>query len=178
MRKLLFVPTLLLLSVLISPNQARAQYNNWSVGFRLGEPAGINIRKYFGSNHAFDLNAGTYGGLYGNRRNYRNGEYRSVGLAVQGHYIWHKSLTSSESLRGYYGFGGQINTRRYYADRLAGVGQYENALSLGGSGIAGLEYFPASKPYSFFLEGGLYVELLQAPFFVNLNTGLGIRYNF
>ncbi|GAB3497081.1 hypothetical protein GCM10027341_16860 [Spirosoma knui] len=178
MRTLRIVALLAISGWLLLPSQARAQYNNWSVGFRIGEPAGVNIRKYFGSNHAFDLNIGTYGGLYGNRRSYRSGDYRSVGLAVQGHYIWHKALTSSESLRGYYGFGGQINTRRYYADRLASVGQYENALSIGGSGVGGLEYFPANKPYSFFLEGGLYVELLQAPFFLNLNTGLGLRYNF
>ena len=176
MRRAILLVTLVLLSWFIVPNRAQAQYNNWSVGFRLGEPAGVNIRKYFGSNHAFDLNVGTYGGLYGNRRNYRDGLYKSVGLTVQGHYLWHKALTSSESLRGYYGFGGQVNTRRYYADRLNG--QYESALSLGGSGIAGVELFPASKPYSFFLETGLYVELLQAPFFLNLNTGLGIRYNF
>lgn len=176
MRKRRLWTMLALLGWLAVPKQAQAQYNNWSVGFRIGEPSGVNIRKYFGSNHAFDLNIGTYGGLYGNRRSYRSGLYKSVGLAIQGHYIWHKALTSSESLRGYYGFGGQINTRRYYPPRLNG--EYENALSLGGSGIGGLEYFPSSKPYSFFVEGGLYVELLQAPFFLNLNTGLGLRYNF
>ena len=176
MRKSILLLSLVLLGFVFAPNRARAQYNNWSVGFRLGEPAGVNIRKYFGSNHAFDLNIGTYGGLYGNRRKYRDGEYKSVGLTIQGHYLWHKSLTSSESLRGYYGFGGQINTRRFYPPRLNG--QYESALSLGGSGIGGLELFPANKPYSFYLETGLYVELLQAPFFLNLNTGLGVRYNF
>ena len=155
---------------------ARAQYNNWSVGFRIGEPSGVNIRKYFGSNHAFDLNIGTYGGLYGTRRNYRSGLYKSVGLSVQGHYINHKALTSSESLRGYYGFGGQINTRRYYPPRLNG--EYEKSLSLGASGVVGAEYFPVNKPYSFFVEGGIYFELLQAPLFLNLSTGLGLRYNF
>ena len=178
MRKSILFSALALMGWLAIPNQAQAQYNNWSVGFRLGEPAGINVRKYFGGNHAFDLNIGTYGGIYGTRRSYRSGSYKSVGLSVQGHFLWHKSLTSSESLRGYYGFGGQINTRRYYADRLAFVGEYENALSIGGSGVAGLEYFPTGKPYSFFLETGLYVELLQAPFFVNLQSGVGIRYNF
>ncbi len=176
MKKLLSVLTLVLMSWLFAPAGAQAQYNNWSVGFRIGEPAGLNVRKYFGSNHAFDLNIGTYGGLYGNNRSYRSGRYKSVGLTVQGHYVWHKALTSSESLRAYYGFGGQINTRKYYPPRLNG--DYENALSLGGSGIGGLEFFPSGKPYSFFLETGVYIELLQAPFFLNLNTGLGLRYNF
>lgn len=176
MKKSILCISLVLLGWFFVPNRAQAQYNNWSIGFRLGEPAGVNIRKYFGSNHAFDLNVGTYGGLYGNQRKYRDGVYKSVGLSVQGHYLWHKALTSSESLRGYYGFGGQVNTRRFYPPRLNG--NYESALSIGGSGVGGLELFPASKPYSFFLETGVYVELLQAPFFLNLNTGLGIRYNF
>ncbi|QJW90566.1 hypothetical protein HNV11_14845 [Spirosoma taeanense] len=176
MKKVWLLTALVLLGWLATPKTAQAQYNNWAVGFRVGEPAGVNVRKYFGENRAFDLNIGTYGGLYGNARKYRSGRYRSVGLAVQGHYLWHKALTKSESVRGYYGFGGQINTRRYYPIRLNG--EYENALSLGGSGIAGVEYFPAGKPYSFFLETGLYVELLQAPFFLNLNSGLGLRYNF
>ncbi|QHV94996.1 hypothetical protein [Spirosoma endbachense] len=176
MRKSFLLVTLALLGWLMVPNRAQAQYNNWSVGFRIGEPSGVNVRKYFGNNHAFDLNIGTYGGLYGTKRSYRSGDYKSVGLAIQGHYLWHTALSKSESIRAYYGFGGQINTRRYYPPRLNG--EYENALSLGGSGIGGLEFFPASKPYSFFLETGVYVELLQAPFFLNLNTGLGLRYNF
>ncbi len=173
MKKFIPLFMLVLLGWLMVPNRAQAQYNNWAVGFRVGEPSGVNIRKYFGSNHAFDLNVGTYGGLYGNYRKYRDGAYKSVGLTVQGHYLWHKALTSSESLRGYYGFGGQFNTRRFH-----NAGGVQSQLSIGASGIGGLEMFPANKPYSFFLETGLYVELLQAPFFLNLNTGLGIRYNF
>jgi hypothetical protein len=178
MKKTLFVTVLACLGWLLTANQSLAQYNNWSVGFRIGEPSGVNVRKYFGNNHAFDLNIGTYGGIYGNHRSYRSGQYKSVGLSIQGHYITHAALTKSESIRAYYGFGGQINTRRYYADRLAYAGEYENALSLGVSGVGGLEFFPPNKPYSFFLETGLYVELLQAPFFLSLNSGLGMRYNF
>ena len=180
MKKSLLLVTLALLGWLMIPNTARAQYNNWSVGFRIGDPSGVNIRKYFGQNHAFDLNIGTYGGLYGNRRSYRSGQYKSVGLAVQGHYLWHAALTKSESIHAYYGFGGQINSRRYYPDYLAGqpVDYVKSNISLGGSGIGGLEFFPASKPYSFFIETGLYVEVLPAPFFLGLNTGLGLRYNF
>lgn len=176
MRKLILVAALGILGWLTVPTTARAQYNNWSVGVRLCEPSGVNIRKYFGNNHAFDLNIGTYGGLYGTKRSYRPGDYKTVGLTIQGHYLWHTAITKSESLRAYYGFGGQINNRRTYPLRLNG--EYQNTLSLGGSGIGGLEYFPVNKPYSFFLETGAYVELLQAPFFLSLNTGIGLRYNF
>lgn len=178
MRKTFLVTALAIVASVLSVTSLKAQYNNWSVGARIGEPSGVNVRKYFGSNHAFDLNIGTFGAIYGTRRSYRAGQYKSIGLSVQGHYLWHTSLTKSESVRAYYGFGGQINTRRYYADRLAYVDQFENALSIGGSGIAGLEVFPTGKPYSIFLESGLYVELLQAPFFLSLNSGLGVRYNF
>lgn len=178
MRKPFLLLLLILIGGLCLPNTVKAQYNNWSVGFRLGEPSGVNIRKYFGQNHAFDVNVGTFGGLYGNDRKYRSGRYKSVGLAVQGHYLWHKALLANESLRGYIGFGGQVGSRRYYPDRLASINQYESTISLGGSGVAGLEYFPANKPYSFFLETGLYVEVIPAPLFLNLQSGLGIRYNF
>ncbi len=159
------------------PGQVRAQYNNWAVGFRLGEPAGVNVRKYFGDNHAFDLNIGTYGGLYGNNRAYRSGNYKNVGFTLQGHYLWHTRLFNKDDVRGYYGFGGQINSRRYYPDRLAYVGEYESTVSIGGSGVGGIEYFVSSKPYSFFLELGLYAEVIPAPLYFNVQSGLGVRFN-
>ena len=134
---------------------ALAQYNNWAVGFRLGEPSGINVRKYFGDNRAFDLNVGTFGGLYGNRRAYRQGAYKSVGLSIQGHYLWHTRLFGKESLRGYYGFGGQINRRKYYPDNISTQPvDFITETSLGGSAVGGIEYFPDGKPFSVFLEIG------------------------
>ncbi len=157
---------------------ALAQYNNWAVGFRLGEPSGINVRKYFGDNRAFDLNIGTYGGLYGGNRSYRQGIYKTVGLSIQGHYLWHTRLFGKESLRGYYGFGGQINTRRYYPDNQIIFNGSDRTTSLGGSAMAGLEYFPDGKPFSVFLESGLYVEVIPAPLFMGVQSGLGLRYNF
>ncbi|GAB4041192.1 hypothetical protein GCM10028774_48330 [Spirosoma jeollabukense] len=180
MRKLLLIVTLALVGWLMTSNGAQAQYNNWSIGARIGEPSGINIRKYFGNNHAFDLNIGTYGGIYGTTRSYRSGDYKTVGLTIQGHFLWHTALTKSESLRAYYGFGGQINNRKYYPDYLSGqpIDFVKGNISLGGSGVGGLEYFPVNKPYSIFLEAGAYLEVLPAPFFLNLSTGIGARYNF
>lgn len=167
----------LLVVLLAGAHAASAQYNNFAFGFRLGEPSGVNIRKYFGENHAFDLNVGTFGGLYGTTRDYRSGRYKNIGLSIQGHYLWTDRLFSNESLRSYYGFGGQINSRRYYPDRLAAINEYESTISLGGSGIGGLEYFVPNKPYSIFVELGLYVEVIPAPLFLNVNSGLGIRFN-
>ncbi len=172
---------LFLLSILFAglalPHRAAAQYNNWAFGLRLGEPSGINIRKYFSENHAFDLNVGTYGGLYGNVRDYRSGRYKSVGYMVQGHYLWHNRVLGNDNLRGYYGFGGQVNSRPYYPDQFSATNAYVSTISLGGSAVAGLEYFVPDKPYSFFLELGVYAEVIPAPLFLNVNTGLGIRFN-
>lgn len=172
------VPLIGLVALLLSLSHgASAQYTNWAFGFRLGEPSGVNIRKYFGDNHAFDLNIGTYGGLYGNVRAYRDGTYKTVGLSVQGHYLWHDRLFASENIRGYYGFGGQINSRRYYPSRLAAINEYESAIALGGSAVAGVEYFMPGKQYSIFAELGIYAEVLPSPLFLNVSSGVGIRFN-
>lgn len=177
MHRFLFLFLILVGLAVALPNQAQAQYSNWAIGFRIGEPAGINVRKYFGDNHAFDLNVGTYGGLYGNYRSYRSGNYKNVGVSIQGHYLWHTRLFSNDNIRGYYGFGGQVNSRRYYSNRLAYIGEYESNISIGGSAVGGLEYFVSGKPYSFFLETGLYAEIIPAPLYFNVQSGLGIRFN-
>ncbi|MEZ0538815.1 hypothetical protein [Fibrella arboris] len=168
----------MLTALVAAPKQAVAQYNNWAFGFRIGEPSGLNIRKYFGENHAFDLNIGTYGGLYGQNRLYRSGSYKTVGLSVQGHYLWHDRVLGNDNIRGYYGFGGQINSRRYYPEfRANSPDPYESAIALGGSAVAGLEYFVPNKQYSIFAELGLYAEVLPSPLFLSVSSGLGIRFN-
>ena len=177
MRRIILLTTIVIACVAL-PKQAMAQYNNWAFGFRLGEPTGVNVRKYFGENHAFDLNVGTYGGLYGNTRSYRNGNYRTVGISIQGHYLWHTELFAKDNFRGYYGFGGQINSRRYYPEfRVGQATPFESNLSLGGSAVTGLEYFMPDKPYSIFAEMGLYAEVLPAPLFMSVSSGIGIRFN-
>lgn len=179
MYKSLLIASIALALGLLPASRAMAQYNNWAAGFRLGEPSGINIRKYFRDTNAFDINIGSFGGLYGNTRDYRQGRYRSIGLTLQGHYLWHTRLFGRDTFRGYYGFGGQVNRRRYYPDALKGQQtEYVAETSLGGSAVAGLEYFVPDKPFSIFLETGLYVEVIPAPLFLNMQSGLGLRYNF
>jgi hypothetical protein len=165
----------LFLTFFLASETASAQYNNWAFGFRLGEPSGVNIRKYFGDNHAFDVNIGTFGGLYGTTREYSSGQYKSIGSSIQGHYLWHDRIFGNDNFRGYYGFGGQINNRRYYPTRLNG--EYERNLSLGGSAVAGAEYFVPNKQYSIFAELGIYAEVLPVPLFLNVSSGVGLRFN-
>lgn len=177
MRRIILLTTIAIACVAL-PKQAVAQYNNWAFGLRLGEPSGVNIRKYFGQNHAFDLNIGTYGGLYGTNRSYRSGNYKTFGISIQGHYLWHTELFGKDNFRGYYGFGGQINSRKYFPTSRAGTTDpSEGNISLGGSAVAGLEYFVPDKPYSIFLEMGLYAEVLPAPLFMGVSSGIGIRFN-
>ena len=88
---------------------AQAQSDNWAVGFKLGEPTGVNIRKYFNNIHAIDVSIGTYGAILSNDRKYRGDEgiYKNAGLAVQVHYLWHTPVFNSESVHVYYGLGGR-----------------------------------------------------------------------
>jgi hypothetical protein len=149
----------------------QAQDNNWAVGFKLGEPSGVNFRKYFNNMHAIDVTIGTYGML---KESYRNDKVRpNVGLSVQAHYLWTTPLFNSEAVHVYYGLGGQINSRSYVRRNEKTNG----AISLGGSAIGGVEYFIPDNRISVFLEAGTYVELVPAPFFFSPNISGGIRFN-
>lgn len=165
---------------ILSFGLAQAQDNNWAVGFKLGEPSGVNFRKYFNNIHALDVTIGTYGGVLSNDRNYRSGKYKTTGLSVQVHYLWTTPLFNSENVRVYYGLGGQVNSRNYYPDNkktLAAPGDREKTISLGGSAIGGVEYFIPDNRISVFLETGAYVELLPRPFYLSPNLSAGIRFN-
>lgn len=156
---------------------AFAQNDNWAVGFKAGEPTGINIRKYFNNIHAIDVTIGTYGGVLSKNRKYRgdDGIYQNTGLSIQAHYLWNTPLFNSEAVHIYYGLGGQVNSRRSYPKRLNG--EYEKNISLGGSALGGVEYFIPNNRISVFLEGGTYLELLPRPFYLSPNISAGIRFN-
>ncbi|MCY7350611.1 MAG: hypothetical protein LH606_08075 [Cytophagaceae bacterium] len=157
--------------------QAQGGPQSWAVGLRVGEPMGLSIRKYFGEDHAFDVNVGTYGALWGVDRKYGGtGHYKNVGLAVNANYLWLTNLSKSGNLKAYYGFGGQINSRRNYPDRLNG--NYESKIGIGGSGLAGVELFLADSPLSVFTDLGLYIEVLPVPVFTHVQGGIGVRFNF
>jgi hypothetical protein len=156
---------------------AHAQYDNWAVGFKLGEPTGVNIRKYFNNIHALDVTIGTYGGVLSNNRKYRGDEgiYKNAGLSLQVHYLWHTPVFNSEAVHVYYGLGGQVNSRRSYPKRLNG--NYEKDISLGGSVLGGFEYYIPDNRMSVFLEGGTYLELIPRPFYLSPNISAGVRFN-
>lgn len=167
---------LLTILLLLGVTVASAQTQQWAIGFKLGEPTGVNLRKY-GDNNALDVTIGTYGGLLGMDRLYRNGTYRNVGVMLNATYLWYTPLLS-ERLTAYTGVGAQLNSRRYYPDKFSSVDAYTNNISIGPSAMAGLEYFSPRGSSSYFIEGGSYVELLPAFLFVSPQISAGIRHNF
>lgn len=157
-----------------------AQYqSNWAVGLRVGEPLGLNIRKYYeDGGKTFDINIGTYGFLYGKRKEYWKGEYKSAGLMVQGIKSWHHSVFNKENFHVYYGFGGQLNQRNYFPDsRIGQRDDSEKKISLGPAVATGIEVRLPNNDLGVFIDAGGYLELLPAPFFVNLQVSGGIRLN-
>lgn len=156
---------------------AQAQQKNWAVGIRFGEPTALNVKKYIGKGNALDINIGSSGSFYG-RRSYRNGYYDNAGFALMINYLWQKK-TNSSGLQWYYGLGGQLTSRRYYYYKSGrNYYEYDSNISLGVTGMIGLEYFIPSTPISLFVDASPYLEIFPAPFFLSLQAGLGGRINF
>ena len=158
-----------------------AQYDqNFAIGVKIGEPIGINIRKYMQyGDRAFDVNFGTYGFVYGRVRDYRKGAYEKSGMMLQGLYNFHTSLGKKDGLHAYYGFGAQFNFREYISDAsgtgFRGLG--EKHLSLGPAGNAGLEFDLPGNEVGVFLDAGAYAELFPDIFFLHPQINAGIRVN-
>ncbi|MFB0945102.1 MAG: hypothetical protein QMB24_02930 [Spirosomataceae bacterium] len=180
MKKQLTLLTLLIAITLT----ASAQYdNNWALGLRVGEPLGINVRKYFAQgDRAFDVNIGTYGFLYGRERDYGRGQnegvYFNSGLMVQGIYSWIWSPGAGDMFHFSYGFGGQINNRDHLLERFKGnKDDAVKKLSLGPTAVGGIEVDLPNNDLAVFLDGGAYVEALPSIFFFNWQVSGGVRLN-
>lgn len=157
-----------------------AQYdNNFALGLRVGEPLGLNVRKYFQyGDKAFDVNIGTYGFLYGTKREYLKGEYKGAGFMFQGIYSWHRTIFSKELIHVYYGFGGQVNSRNHYPDdRIGQRDNKERKLSLGPAAAAGIEFNIPNNDLGIFLDAGTYMEAIPRPLFLHPTVNGGIRLN-
>lgn len=177
MKKLIAI---LLIFTGIGLGTAQAQYDsNFAIGLRIGEPLGLNLRKYFQyGDKAFDVNIGTYGLLYGGSREYLKGNYDGAGFMFQGIYSWHKSIFSKDRLHIYYGFGGQINSRNYYPDdRIGERNNSERKLSLGPAVAGGFEFNLPSNELGIFIDVGTYMEAIPRPFYFHPTINGGVRLN-
>ncbi|MBK9760207.1 MAG: hypothetical protein IPO90_09610 [Flavobacteriales bacterium] len=198
MRSLFY--TLLLLVLL--PASTIAQ--NWGIGFRLGDPSGISIKKYNG-NKAFELSIGRthffsdnyyshaydrwYDGKHFKYKDHQLLAYRSsIPIGIQFHYLIHKDIAKAVGLQWYYGFGAQLRAQTYrfdYRYKLENENDWYVAyderatnIDLGLDGVIGLEYKMKDAPVSFFLDGTLYMELYDEPFVFWPQAGIGARFRF
>lgn len=172
MKKYFLIVTFLLIAFVVE-----AQTQKWAVGFKVGEPIAVSVRKY-GDRNALDLSIGTYIGLFKSKKTYKssNDDLGGVGVMFNGTYLWYVPFLN-DRMMAYGGLGAQLNSRRYYPNK--DIKQsHTNNISLGPSATAGLEFFFAAKPTSFFVEGGAYVELLPKIFYFNPNLSVGLRHNF
>jgi hypothetical protein len=181
---------------------------SWGLGLRLGDPTGITAKKYFGGNKALEFSVGRtntwgrdyyyddwysewYYEKYPNWRNWkgwrgwdgwRDGFVSSSSVAFQGHYLVHKDIPSLSGLRWY--VGGGIQARfltikyRYYDDFFRETRDTHTFINLGLDGVGGLEYTFSDVPISVFLDINIYLEMVNRPFLLLGQGGIGGRYNF
>lgn len=176
---------------------------NWGIGLRVGDPAGLSVKKYSGNN-AWELNIGrtAYWGRYSyydafydydDYELYSKVEFHNHwvdrALGIQLHYLWQNDLNLDglSGLQWYYGLGGQIKSiavRYHYKYEDQWGNKHDNFYStanfinLGLDGIIGLEYTFQTVPLSIFTDINLFVEVYRNLFNIHPQGGIGIRYNF
>ena len=193
----------LLLVLLLLPLTTLGQ--NWGIGFRLGDPSGLSVKKYDG-NHAWELNVGRshlfdrhdryydrYDRWYADQHfNYKAHELVNYSygraLGIQLHYLVQKDVKNATGLGWYYGFGGQLRFQQYRYDYryklengpdwIVVSDQRVAETDLGLDGVIGLEYKFQNAPLNLFVDGTLFMELIDDPFFFQPQFGIGARYVF
>lgn len=177
----------------------------WGIGFRLGDPSGLTVKKYW-SGHAFEASLGRTH-LFRNNGYYHDHydhwytdqhfdhvaheflSYRaSPALGLQLHYLVQKDVRNAGDLDWYYGFGGQVRSQQFYYDY-----RYKPApgpewvvvrdervteVDLGLDGVIGLEYNFNNAPVSIFADLTLFMELVDDPFVFRPQGGFGARFRF
>lgn len=177
---------------------------NWGLGLRGGDPAGITLKRYRGNGSAleFVLGRSFRWGYHYDDRFYRYSRFndrdvyrfdsysRTHTTALQVHYLLHKDIKGANGLQFYYGGGLQARFtpvtyayryKRYYSGK-----DYEwtytrervTDLDLGLDGVLGLEYTFREIPFSIFVDVNAFVEVYDVPFWISGQSGAGLRYNF
>ena len=129
----------------------------WGIGIRGGDPTGVSVKKYLGGN-ALELTVGTL-------------PFDNNGISLFVHYLFHlpaQKIGKRDNIKGldwYFGAGGQIKS-------------FSGSVDLGIDGTVGAEYLFQNVPISVFLDVIIYVELVDDPLDIDLDAGIGVRYNF
>lgn len=179
---------------------------SWGLGLRLGDPSGITL-KHYKAGKAWELSVGRtrywYKDDWYGKRFYRwydgrdfpyaeisyQGYRAGAPIAVQLHFLIRKPLEKkgNAGLEWYYGFGVQarLNTFYYnYRYKLKGNGNWIYVseervpnVDVGADAVIGLEY-KFKGPFSLFVDGTLFMEIVDDPFLFRGQAGLGLRYRF
>jgi uncharacterized protein YraI len=188
-----------------SKNKSSVSASNersWGLGLRLGDLSGLTGKKYLPGGKALEFSLGTtsYRGydyedhFYDNDRyaDYEYLNYRRRGaVALQVHYLFQKDISGVNNLQWYWGFGGQLRSKSYlYEYRYRsyygpGQGDYTwvtatdkvSDIDLGADILIGLEHHIPGAPLSVFTDINLMLELVDDPFVLFPQGGIGIRYN-
>jgi hypothetical protein len=194
------------LFLLLAALPASAQ--SWGVGVRLGDPTGLTLKKYargkaleinFGRT-GFRYKDDWYDKRFHkwfDRRGYvyqdvdYNGYRGGAPLSIQLHFLRQKGIdkravSGLSGLEWYYGVGAQVqfdNYRYDYRYKVNGNWVYVEdervfGFDLGVDVPIGLEYTFRETPITLFIDLSLYMELVDDPFFLWLQGGLGARYRF
>ena len=178
---------------------------NWALGFRLGDPSGLTVKKYnsdrawevnIGRTHLFDRNKyyyDRYDRWYADQH-FNHQAHELVGysysraLGLQVHRLFHREVKNATGLRWYFGFGGQLRlqqfryTYRYKVengpDWIVVQDQRDTEVDLGADGVLGLEYTFRNAPLNLFMDGTLCMEIVDDPFWFRGQFGIGARYLF
>jgi len=138
------------------PSKHGTDYD-WGIGIRGGDPTGVSVKKYLGGN-ALELTVGTL-------------PFDNNGISIFVHYLIHlpaQKIGKWDDIKGldwYFGGGGQIKS-------------FSGSVDLGIDGTVGAEYLFQNVPISVFLDVIIYVELVDDPLDIDLDAGIGVRYNF
>lgn len=143
-RAWLALPVVLLLGwsgPVVSEAHASVQGRTLGLGIAVGDPSGVNLKKFLTNDTAFDLHLGFGGSWAWGRR-----------LRLHGDYLWHLPVHYGSDiwLDFYYGIGAKVGLyeRRRRADRRR---EY-TGLTLGGRIPLGLSLVIGEAPLDIFLE--------------------------
>lgn len=146
--------------LLLGVNQAIAQDRNLGVGLIIGEPTGISLKLWTGSNSAIDFGLGW--SLSQNINETQNSRIH-LHMDVLRHSF--NVISSAEQIPVYYGLGA----------RFVGGSETDNSLAV--RSVFGLAWEPHYTPLDLFLEVAPSLQVVPSTTFA-LDAAVGIRYYF
>lgn len=191
---------------LINPNNlmARKKNFNFGIGLRAGDPSGLSFKYYYSDEVNYEINFGRTG-LFAT--NYYYDSFRrldrfkdcecdyishkvSESYSIQGHYLFMIPFPNVEKLFWYYGAGGQFRyitvdydfKEKFYKENNTFKWEKQSytfyTYDFGIDGAVGMEYTLPGTPVAVFVDIDLFLELVDNPFVMRGQLGIGGRYTF